>query len=60
MKNFQTKQSFSFTLLSDPEHSVAEAFGVWREKNYGRTYMGIVRSTFVISSEVSSPTFLIM
>ena len=51
-QNFQTKQSFDFPLLSDPEHSVAEIFGVWREKkNYGRVYMGIVRSTFVFNSE---------
>ena len=51
-RNFQTKHSFNFDLVSDPEHTIAEAFGVWREKkNYGRTYMGIVRSTFVINSE---------
>ena len=51
-KNFQTKHNFSFDLISDPEHLVAEQFGVWREKkNYGRTYMGIVRSTFVINAE---------
>lgn len=50
-QNFQAKHQFDFELLSDPEHSVAEAFGVWREKkNYGRTYMGIVRSTFVVSA----------
>ena len=51
-RNFQAKHNFNFDLVSDPEHKVAEAFGVWREKkNYGRTYMGIVRSTFVINSE---------
>ena len=51
-RNFQTKQSFSFDLVSDPEHTIAEAFGVWREKkNYGRVYMGIVRSTFVVDAE---------
>jgi thioredoxin-dependent peroxiredoxin len=51
-QNFQKKQGFNFDLLSDPEHLVAEAFGVWREKkNYGRTYMGIVRSTFIINAE---------
>lgn len=50
--NFQSKQSFTFDLLSDPEHKVAEAFGVWREKkNYGRTYMGIVRSTIIINNQ---------
>jgi len=51
-QNFQIKQSFNFPLLSDPEHSVAKAFGVWREKkNYGRVYMGIVRSTFVFNAK---------
>ena len=51
-QKFHDKQSFSFDLISDPEHQVAEAFGVWREKkNYGRTYMGIVRSTFVVTAE---------
>ena len=38
-----------FTLLADPDHAVSEAYGVWQEKSrYGRTYLGIVRSTFVI------------
>lgn len=51
-QNFQTKHQFNFDLISDPEHTVAEAFGVWREKkNYGRTYLGIVRSTFVVNAE---------
>lgn len=51
-ENFQSKHSFSFSLISDPDHSIAEAFGVWREKkNYGRTYMGITRSTFVVSPQ---------
>jgi peroxiredoxin Q/BCP len=46
---FKTKFNLPFTLLADPEHTVAEAYGVWREKtNYGRTYMGIIRSHFVI------------
>lgn len=49
---FRDKHDLNFTLLADPEHEFAEAFGVWREKkNYGRTYMGIVRSTFVIDDE---------
>ena len=51
-QNFQVKQSFDFHLISDPEHEVAESFGVWREKkNYGRTYMGIVRSTFIVDDK---------
>ncbi len=41
-----------FTLLADPEHAVSEAYGVWQQKSrYGRTYMGIVRSTFVIDGD---------
>ncbi len=41
-----------FTLLADPDHAVSEAYGVWQEKSrYGRTYLGIVRSTFVIDGD---------
>ena len=41
-----------FTLLADPDHAVAEAYGAWGEKkNYGKTYMGIIRSTFVIDAD---------
>lgn len=48
-EKFRTKHELNFTLLSDPDHSLAEKLGVWREKkNYGKTYMGIVRSTFVV------------
>ncbi len=48
-EKFSSKYELNFPLLADPDHAVAEAFGVWREKkNYGRTYMGIVRSTFVV------------
>lgn len=51
-EKFQKKYKLPFTLLSDEDHSVAEKYGVWREKkNYGRTYMGIVRSTFIIDRE---------
>ncbi|MBF0368293.1 MAG: peroxiredoxin [Magnetococcales bacterium] len=47
--NFCQKKGLTFTLLSDQEGALCEAFGVWQEKkNYGRTYMGIVRSTFVV------------
>lgn len=46
---FATKYSVPFPLLADEDHAVAEAFDVWAEKkNYGRTYMGIVRSAFLI------------
>lgn len=51
-KNFKEKQSLNFILLSDPEHKLAESFGVWIEKSmYGRKYMGIDRSTFVIAPD---------
>jgi thioredoxin-dependent peroxiredoxin len=49
---FAEKYSLGFQLLSDPEHAVAEAYGVWGEKkNYGRTYMGIIRSAFLIDEQ---------
>lgn len=48
-KKFDEKYGLGFTLLSDPDHKMAEAFGVWAEKSmYGRKYMGVVRSAFVI------------
>ena len=46
---FDDKYGLGFTLLADTEHTVAEKYGVWGEKvNYGRKYMGIIRSAFVI------------
>lgn len=46
---FKTKFKLPFPLLSDPDHAVAEKYGVWGEKNlYGKKYMGILRSHFVI------------
>ncbi len=49
---FRDKYDLPFTLLSDPDHEAAEAYGVWVEKSmYGRTYMGIERSTFVIGPD---------
>ena len=49
---FKLKHSLPFVLLSDPDHQVAEAYGVWGEKKmFGRTYMGIIRSTFVINPD---------
>lgn len=51
-QNFIQKQNLNFTLLSDPEHKVAEAYGAWGEKSmYGKKYMGILRSTFVIGKD---------
>ncbi|HEY8489231.1 MAG TPA: thioredoxin-dependent thiol peroxidase [Thermaerobacter sp.] len=49
---FRDKYGLPFPLLSDPDHQVAEAYGVWKEKRmYGRTYWGIERTTFVIDEE---------
>jgi thioredoxin-dependent peroxiredoxin len=51
-EKFKTKYELPFTLLADPNHEVAEKFGVWGERNaYGKKYMGINRSTFIIDSE---------
>ena len=48
---FRDKYSLPFTLLVDADHAVAERYGVWREKSlYGKTSMGIVRSTFIIDA----------
>jgi thioredoxin-dependent peroxiredoxin len=49
---FDEKYGLGFPLLSDEDHAVAEAYGVWVEKNrYGRTYMGNERTTFVIGQD---------
>jgi thioredoxin-dependent peroxiredoxin len=49
---FKEKYGLPFTLLADPDHHVADEYGTWVEKkNYGKTYMGIERSTFLIDSE---------
>jgi peroxiredoxin Q/BCP len=49
---FKQKFDLPFTLLADPEHSTAEAYGVWVEKSmYGKNYMGVERSTFVIDAD---------
>lgn len=51
-RKFREKYDLNFTLLSDLDHEVAEAYGVWVEKRmYGRTYMGIERSSFVIGAD---------
>ena len=51
-RRFKEKFHLPFTLLADTDHAVAEAYGVWQEKsNYGRKYMGIVRTTFVIDKK---------
>ncbi|WP_290541149.1 thioredoxin-dependent thiol peroxidase [Alistipes sp.] len=51
-RNFCDKHALNFTLLSDSDHSMCEAYGVWAEKSmYGRKYMGVLRTTFVIDAE---------
>lgn len=48
-KKFDTKYGLGFTLLADEDHAVAEAYGAWGEKSmYGKKFMGIVRSAFLI------------
>ena len=49
---FKSKYNLQFPLLSDPEHQLAESFGVWVEKSmYGKQYMGVARTTFIINEK---------
>jgi peroxiredoxin Q/BCP len=49
---FREKYRLPFPLLADTDHKVSEEYGVWREKSiYGKTYMGVERSTFVIDAD---------
>ncbi len=51
-KKFDEKYSLGFPLLSDEDHAVAEAYGAWGEKSmYGKKYMGIIRSAFLIDEK---------
>jgi thioredoxin-dependent peroxiredoxin len=51
-EKFKSKFTLPFPLLADENHAVAEAYGAWGEKkNYGKTYMGIIRSGFVIDRD---------
>ena len=51
-EKFKTTFELPFTLLADPDHAVAEKYGVWGERKFaGKTYMGINRSTFIIDSD---------
>jgi thioredoxin-dependent peroxiredoxin len=51
-KKFSEKLRLNFPLLSDSDHTVAEAYGVWGEKSlYGKTYFGITRSSFLIDEK---------
>lgn len=52
LAKWRAKEGFPYALLADPEHEVADAYAVWGEKkNYGRTYMGIIRSHFVVDED---------
>lgn len=52
-EKFINKFSLPFYLLSDEDHKIAEAYGAWGEKkSYGKTYMGIIRSTFIINENL--------
>ena len=49
---FKTKHELTFPLLADEDHKIAEAYGVWQEKSmYGKKYMGVARTTFVVSPD---------
>lgn len=51
-KKFDDKYSLGFTLIADTEHEILEAYGVWAEKSmFGKKYMGIVRSCFVVDAK---------
>ena len=52
IEKFAQKFNLQFPLASDPDHAVAEAYGVWVEKSmYGKTYMGMERSSFLVGSD---------
>jgi peroxiredoxin Q/BCP len=52
LRKFADKHDLAFTLLGDPDHSVAEAYGVWVEKSmYGKRYMGVQRATFIVDPD---------
>jgi len=52
LSDFKAEHNLPFDLLSDPDHEMATAYGAYGEKtNYGKTYMGIIRSTFVIDGD---------
>lgn len=51
-KRFAAKHDLGYALLSDPDHVIAEAYGVWGEKKmYGKIFMGIVRSAFLVDDK---------
>ncbi|MEV7661168.1 thioredoxin-dependent thiol peroxidase [Paenarthrobacter sp. NPDC089316] len=52
LAKFASEEQLTFPLLSDEDHAVAETYGAWGEKkNYGRTYMGLIRSTIVVDPD---------
>jgi peroxiredoxin Q/BCP len=52
LARFSDKFELDFTLLADPDHAVAEAYGVWVEKKmYGKAYWGVQRSTFIVGAD---------
>jgi len=52
LTHFKNKQKLNFPLLSDPDHSVIEAYGVWQRKKFmGRSFLGTVRSTFLVGTD---------
>ncbi len=52
LAHWQSQEHFAYPLLSDPDHAVAEVYGVWGEKKmYGRTYLGIIRSHFLVGAD---------
>lgn len=49
---FKTKYGLPYTLVADPDHAAAEAYGVWQEKSmYGKKYWGVARTTFLIGAD---------
>ncbi len=52
LKKFRERDGLTFALLSDPEHTVHEAYGAWGEKmNYGKVIQGVIRSTFILDED---------
>ncbi|MEX2658652.1 MAG: redoxin domain-containing protein, partial [Acidimicrobiales bacterium] len=52
LAKFDAKYELGFTLLSDPDHAVAEAYGAWGEKSmYGKKYQGVIRSAFLVDEK---------
>ena len=52
LRKFADEFDLDFTLLADPDHAVAEAYGAWGEKSmYGKKYMGILRTTFIVDAD---------